>query len=176
MLHTNLAAQNFELTNLNIIQQQINSSQKASHQFEWLAAYFDQDNVSLKGFHKFFRESSEEERELWFKLSKYIVERGGEVQFKTVDYLQPKFNSVTEAVQFALGLDKELNQSYLKLEFSALELHDAHLNHFVKNKILQEYVESIKKRSDMITQLHRVSSTGLGVYLFNLRLLEEEGH
>ncbi|EMS58936.1 Ferritin-1, chloroplastic [Triticum urartu] len=45
------------------INEQINVEYNASYAYHSLYAYFDRDNVALKGFAKFFKESSDEERE-----------------------------------------------------------------------------------------------------------------
>ena len=54
----------------------------------WLlqqAWYFDRDDVALKGFHKFFKKASEEEREHAEKMMKYQNMRGGRVVLQPVD-------------------------------------------------------------------------------------------
>ena len=49
--------------------------------------YFDRDDVALKGFHKFFKESSDEEREHAEKFMKYQNMRGGRVVLQTIQVL-----------------------------------------------------------------------------------------
>ena len=53
----------------------------------WLqqAWYFDRDDVALKGFHKFFKKSSDEEREHAEKMMKYQNLRGGRVVLQPID-------------------------------------------------------------------------------------------
>ena len=48
------------------------------------AFYFDRDDVALKGFHKLFKDSSEEEREHAEKLMKYQNMRGGRVVLQPI--------------------------------------------------------------------------------------------
>ena len=48
------------------------------------AFYFDRDDVALKGFSKFFRKSSEEEREHAEKLMKYQNKRGGRIVLQAI--------------------------------------------------------------------------------------------
>ena len=53
--------------------------------FCWQAWYFDRDDVALKGFHKFFKKCSEEEREHAEKMMKYQNLRGGRVVYQPID-------------------------------------------------------------------------------------------
>jgi len=53
--------------------------------FCWQAWYFDRDDVALKGFHKFFKKSSEEEREHAEKMMKYQNSRGGRLVLQPID-------------------------------------------------------------------------------------------
>jgi len=49
------------------------------------AWYFDRDDVALKGFHKFFKKCSSEEREHAEKMMKYQNLRGGRVVLQPID-------------------------------------------------------------------------------------------
>uniref|UniRef100_A0A0E0MIP4 Ferritin n=1 Tax=Oryza punctata TaxID=4537 RepID=A0A0E0MIP4_ORYPU len=66
------------------INEQINVEYNASYAYHSLFAYFDRDNVALKGFAKFFKESSDEEREHAEKLMKYQNMRGGRVRLQSI--------------------------------------------------------------------------------------------
>lgn len=56
----------------------------ASYEYHSLYAYFDRDNVALKGFAKFFKESSDEEREHAEMLMEYQNRRGGRVRLQSI--------------------------------------------------------------------------------------------
>ncbi|XP_044432019.1 ferritin-1, chloroplastic [Triticum aestivum] len=56
----------------------------ASYEYHSLYAYFDRDNVALKGFSKFFKESSDEEREHAEMLMEYQNRRGGRVRLQSI--------------------------------------------------------------------------------------------
>lgn len=45
-----------------------------------MAYYFDREDVALQGFHKYFKEQSDEEREHAQKLMKFQNQRGGSVR------------------------------------------------------------------------------------------------
>jgi ferritin heavy chain len=64
------------------------------------AWYFDRDDVALKGFHKFFSESSKEEREHAEKLIKYQNRRGGKVVLQQIDVSnESKCWEISDSVQ-----------------------------------------------------------------------------
>jgi len=49
------------------------------------AWYFDRADVALRGFHRFFSDSSKEEREHAEKMMKYQNDRGGSIVLKPID-------------------------------------------------------------------------------------------
>ena len=48
------------------------------------AYYFERDDVALPGFYKFFKKSSDEEREHAEKFMKYQNQRGGRIVFQNI--------------------------------------------------------------------------------------------
>ncbi|KAK4353844.1 hypothetical protein RND71_026038 [Anisodus tanguticus] len=134
-------------------------------------AYFDRDNVALKGLAKFFKESSEEEREHAEKFLEYQNKRGGKLKLQSIlmplsefdppekgDPLYGKFVSVL------LGCNPV---------FVATRNNDVQLADFVESEYLQEQVESIKKISEYVARLRRVGK-GHGVWHFDQMLLHDE--
>lgn len=75
------------------------------------AYYFDRDDVAFPGFHKFFKESSEEERDHAEKFMKYQNKRGGRVVLQPIATPpQQEWKGPLEAVLAALELEKAVNQ------------------------------------------------------------------
>ncbi|XWS67287.1 hypothetical protein CRYUN_Cryun05aG0274700 [Craigia yunnanensis] len=66
------------------INEQINVEYNVSYVYHSLYAYFDRDNISLEGLAKFFKESSEEERDHAEKLMEYQNIRGGKVKLHSI--------------------------------------------------------------------------------------------
>ncbi|KAF3646133.1 Ferritin-2, chloroplastic [Capsicum annuum] len=66
------------------INEQINVEYNVSYVYHAMFAYFDRDNVALKGLAKFFKESSEEEREHAEKFMEYQNKRGGKVKLQSI--------------------------------------------------------------------------------------------
>ncbi|XP_021769657.1 ferritin, chloroplastic-like [Chenopodium quinoa] len=157
------------------INEQINVEYSASYVYHSLFAYFDRDNVALKGLAKFFRESSEEEREHAEKLMKYQNMRGGRVKLFSILMPPSEFEHVEKgdalyAMELALSLEKLVNEKLLNLHGVAERNNDVQLQEFVEGEFLNEQVEAIKKIADYVTQLRMVGK-GHGVWHFDQMLL-----
>ncbi|NP_001292267.1 soma ferritin-like [Crassostrea angulata] len=152
------------------INRQINMELYACYTYQSMAYYFDRDDVALPGFSKFFKNSSDEEREHAEKLMKYQNKRGGRVVLQ--DIKKPdrdEWGTGLDAMQVALQLEKTVNQSLLDLHKVADSHQDAQMCDFLETHYLEEQVNAIKEISDHITQLKRVGS-GLGEYEYDRRL------
>ncbi|KAK6170798.1 hypothetical protein SNE40_019103 [Patella caerulea] len=163
--------QNFHLESEAGINRQVNMELYASYTYQSMAFYFDRDDVALPGFSKFFKHSSDEEREHAEKLMKYQNKRGGRVVLQ--DIKKPdrdEWGTGLEAMQVALQLEKNVNQSLLDLHAVADKHNDPQMQDFLEGEYLKEQVDSIKEISDYITQLKRVG-TGLGEYIFDRETL-----
>ena len=132
-----------------------------------LAYHFDREDVALEGFHKFFKEQSEEEREHAQKLMKFQNQRGGTIKLQDVKKpSKDNWGSPLDALTEALALEKKVNESLLKLHQIADKNGDAQMCDFIESHYLTEQVEAIKKLADLITNVKRVGP-GLGEYLFD---------
>ncbi|KAH0712825.1 hypothetical protein KY290_026713 [Solanum tuberosum] len=148
-----------------------------SYVYHAMYAYFDRDNVALKGLAKFFKESSEEEREHAEKFMEYQNKRGGKVKLQSILMPLSEFDHAEKgdalyAMELALSLEKLTNEKLLNLHAVATRNNDVQLADFVENKYLQEQVEAIKKISEYVAQLRRVGK-GHGVWHFDQMLLHE---
>ena len=160
------------------ISEQINVEFNASYAYHSLFAYFDRDNVALKGFAKFFKESSDEERDHAEKLMKYQNMRGGRVRLQSIvtpltEFDHPEKGDALYAMELALALEKLVNEKLHNLHSVASRCNDPQLTDFVESEFLEEQVEAIKKISEYVAQLRRVGK-GHGVWHFDQKLLEEE--
>ncbi|XP_062577140.1 soma ferritin-like [Saccostrea cucullata] len=162
--------QNFHEESEAGINRQINMELYASYTYQSMALYFDRDDVALPGFSKFFKHSSDEEREHAEKLMKYQNKRGGRIVLQ--DIKKPdrdEWGTGLDAMQVALQLEKSVNQSLLDLHKVADSHSDAQMTDFLESNYLEEQVDAIKEISDHITQLKRVGS-GLGEYMYDKQL------
>jgi ferritin heavy chain len=170
-----LARQKYSNDCESAINEQINVEYNVSYVYHALYAYFDRDNVALKGFAKFFKESSEEEREHAEKFMEYQNIRGGRVKLHSIVTPLSEFDHVEKgdalyAMEIALSMEKLVNEKLLNLHGVAEKNNDAQLQEFIESEFLAEQVEAIKKISDYVTQLRRVGK-GHGVWHFDQRLL-----
>jgi ferritin heavy chain len=124
----------------------------------------------LRGFAKFFRESSEEEREHAQKLMRYMNSRGGRVFMQDVKRPSTdEWGTGLSAMQAALALEHEVNQSLLSLHSLSLLHSDPHFSDFIQSEYLTEQVESIKELSDFVTRMQR-AGPGLGEHMVDKEL------
>jgi len=155
------------------INKQINLELYACYVYQSMAYYFDRDDVALKGFYKFFKESSDEEREHAEKLMKYQNKRGGRIVLQNIQKPdRDEWGTGLEAMTVALALEKNVNQSLLDLHKVATAKGDPQFCDFLENEYLEDQVDTIKKLSDHITNLKRVG-TGLGEYMFDKETLDD---
>ncbi|KAJ6891921.1 hypothetical protein NC651_025198 [Populus alba x Populus x berolinensis] len=192
-----LARQKFTDDSEAAINEQINVEYNVSYVYHAMFAYFDRDNVALKGLAKFFKESSIEEREHAEKLMEYQNKRGGKVKLQSILMPLSEFDHAEKgdalyAMELALSLEKLTNEKLLNLQsvflvlfakYVEIELSfvqqvaeknkDVQLTDFVESEFLAEQVDAIKKISEYVAQLRRVGK-GHGVWHFDQMLLHGE--
>ncbi|KAG1211166.1 hypothetical protein G6F68_001849 [Rhizopus microsporus] len=185
-----LTKQNFSTQSEEALNQQINTELQASQVYLSMSAWAQHSTVALPGLEKYFREAAEEEREHAQKLIDYVNTRGGRVALRALHAPEVvihmcTFNgilifiifwidwkSAKNAVESALQLEKDVNNSLLKLHKVADGNGDPQMCDFIEGNFLGEQVEAIKKLSDMVTQLNRVGE-GLGLYLWDQQLYRD---
>lgn len=160
--------QNFHETSEKALNDQINMELTASYVYQSMALYFNRDDVALPGFSEYFGHNSEEEREHAEKLMKYMNKRGGRIILQDVKKpSRDEWGSGLDALQAALELEKQVNQSLLNLHKVASDANDPHLCDYLESEFLNEQVEAIKTLGDLITRLKRAGPQGLGEYIFD---------
>merc|ERR1711893_585146 len=153
------------------VNKQINLELYASYVYQSMSFYFDRDDVALPGFHKYFKHASDEEREHAEKLMKFQNQRGGRIVLQDIKRPErDEWGSGLDAMQTALALEKNVNQSLLDLHKLADSHGDAQFCDWLESEFLTEQVEAIKELSDHITNLKRVGP-GLGEYMFDKETL-----
>ncbi|KAF8036862.1 hypothetical protein BT93_C2550 [Corymbia citriodora subsp. variegata] len=176
--HLSLARQKYSDQCESAVNEQINVEYNVSYVYHAIYAYFDRDNVALKGLAKFFKDSSEEEREHAEILMEYQNKRGGKVKLRSIVMPLSEFDHEDKgeavfAMELALSLEKLTNEKLMNLQKVAEQNHDVQLMDFIESRFLAEQVESIKKISEYVAQLRRVGK-GHGVWHFDQMLLHEE--
>lgn len=167
---TSLIKQNFHVESEAGINKQINLELYASYVYQSMAFYFDRDDLAFTGFYKFFKHNSDEEREHAEKFMRYQTKRGGRVLLKDIQRPQKdEWGTPLQALQAALDLEKNVNQSLLSLHALAATHNDSNFSDFLETEFLKEQVDAINELGHMITKIQRVG-TGLGEYTFDKNL------
>lgn len=152
------------------VNKQINMELYASYVYQSMAFYFDRDDVDLQGFSKFFKKSSDEEREHAELFMKFQNQRGGRVVLQPIAKPEKdEWGTGLEAMTAALNLERTVNESLLKLHQLSDSHNDAQMCDFIESHYLTEQVEAMKELAGYITNLKRVG-TGLGEYEFDKKL------
>ncbi|XP_067876048.1 uncharacterized protein [Heterodontus francisci] len=180
--------QNYHKDCEDAVNKQINLELYSSYVYLSMSFYFDQDDVALRHFAEFFKEQSHEEREHAEKLMKFQNKREGRIILEDIKKPeQDEWSNGLEAMQRALQMEKDVNQSLLDLHklstgntdphvsfcsFNALEISSCD---FLESHYLDEQVKMIKKLGDHITNLKRLGppENGMGEYLFDKHMLGE---
>lgn len=154
------------------LNRQINIELHASYVYQSMSLYFDREDVALKGFCKFFKKCSDEERDHAEAMMKYQNIRGGRVVLQPIDKPEKdSWGSGLEAMQSSLALERTVNQCLLDLHKLASTHVDPHLCDYLETKFLDDQTESMRRLAGYITNLKRVG-TGLGEYIFDRETLE----
>ncbi|RZB69856.1 Ferritin-3, chloroplastic [Glycine soja] len=154
---------------------QINVEYNVSYVYHAMYAYFDRDNVALKGLAKFFKESSMEERQHAEMMMEYQNKRGGRVQLQSMlmpfsEFDHSEKGDALYAMELALSLERLNNEKLLNLHSLANENNDVQFVDFLESEFLVGQVEDIKKISEYVAQLRRMGK-GHGVWHFDQMLL-----
>ncbi|CAG9859702.1 unnamed protein product [Phyllotreta striolata] len=164
--------QNFHKDCEDAINKQINIELKASYAYMAMAYHFHRDDVALLGFHKYFKEASEEEREHAYRLMEYMNKRGGRIILSEIPApAKQEWPTAVEAMADALQLEKEVNENLLSLHNVGSGHMDINLCDFLETHYLQEQVDAMKEIGDHVTNLRRVGE-GLGTFMFDRKLAE----
>ncbi|KAK1365062.1 Ferritin-2, chloroplastic [Heracleum sosnowskyi] len=175
--HLSLARHKYSNDSESAINDQINVEYNLSYVYHAMFAYFDRDNVALKGLARFFRESSAEEREQAEKFMEYQNKRGGKVKLQSIIMPLSEFDDAEKgdalhAMELALSLQKLTNEKLHHVHKVAVKNNDAQMADFVQNRYLRQQVKVIKRMSEYVAQLRRVGK-GHGVWHFDEMLLNE---
>ncbi|XP_068686024.1 soma ferritin-like [Montipora foliosa] len=153
------------------INKQINRELFAHYNYLSMAMHFDRDDIHLPGFHKFFKESAEEEMKHAQMFMKYQNMRGGRVRLHNVHTpFKSEWGNGLSAMECALNLEKDVYDALLILHDLAQNANDPQLQDFLEGNFLGEQVESIKQLSNYVNTLRRQQESGnyaLGEYQFD---------
>ena len=102
--------QNFHEESEAGINKQISMELHASYVYQAMSFHFDRDDVALHNIAKFFKKSSDEEREHAEKLMKYQNQRGGRIVLADIKKPSQTEWTLLEAFEGALALERTVNK------------------------------------------------------------------
>ncbi|CEL93591.1 unnamed protein product [Vitrella brassicaformis CCMP3155] len=143
---------------------------QAFYTYRAIAAYFGRSDIALPGFYQFFKGQSEEELEHAQQFIDYMNTRGGIFIAQDLDAPPYDFKSGTAALKTALKMERDVNESLLKLHSVAEEHGDPQFTDFLEGNFLNEQVEALKEIADLLTNIDRVGNEGLGLYVYDRQL------
>ncbi|XP_044119491.1 ferritin, mitochondrial [Neovison vison] len=171
--------QNFHPDSEAAINRQINLELYASYVYLSMSYYFSRDDVALNNFAGYFLRQSREETQHAEKLMRLQNQRGGRICLQDIKKPdQDDWESGLNAMECALLLEKNVNQSLLELHTLASDRGDPHLCDFLETHYLNEQVKSIKELGDHVQNLIKMGApdSGLAEYLFDKHTLGDENN
>ena len=123
-----------------------------SHKYPTVQAfYFERDDVDLKGFAEYFRNSGKEEWEHAQKFMKFQTDRGGRIVLQ--DIKKPdkdEWGTGQDAMETALALEKTVNQALLDLH----KVSDKHNDYYVGyNRTARGWGNHLRTRANVHEEL-----------------------
>ncbi|KAG3271889.1 ferritin heavy chain [Ictidomys tridecemlineatus] len=141
------------------INSQIQLQLYASYVYLSMAFYCDRHEVALEHFSSFFLRRSHEWRDRAEKLMELQNQRGGRVHLHNITKPdRDDWQSGLQAMECALHLEKNINQSLLELHRLGTEKGDPHLCHFLQRHFLHQQVLIIRELGDYLTNLRRMEA------------------
>ena len=165
----NRIRQNFHYECEQALNKQVNMELYASYAYLTMYSYFIKHDKALHGFAKMFLKSSQEEKEHALLLIDYLAKRGGTALMEDVKKPEIEFVTAMDAVEVALKLEKDVNESLLGILALSAEKADGHLSDFLEENFLGEQVDSIKAFGDLLTRMD-IAGDGLGLLYIDKEL------
>ena len=170
---TERARQNWSAECETAVNNQIQLEYYASHYYHALYCFFRKDNIGLEKIAKYFKKSSDEEREHAEKFMDYQTKRGGTAAIGPIDGIVhdlneacPQRSYIKESFVKALGLEKAVNESLLGLHRLADQQNDPAFCDFLESEFLSEQNDANYELARYIAQLNLIGHDGFGLWQF----------
>ena len=147
---------------------QINVEYNVSYIYHAMWAFFERDNVALKGFADHFKAEALEERSHAEQLMEYVNLRGGRVELQQLlppqtEYDHPEKGCALYALELSLSLEKLNNDKLCELHRVAEDAGDAHMCDFLEGALMDPQVQSVREVAEMVATLLRMGPPGDGM-------------
>jgi ferritin len=138
----------------------------AAYAYASCACFFAKDSVALHGFSQYYREASKHSMNKATKMMKYMVMRGGNVQFPNIN-APIEWNDAESIMETSMEIEKTLYAKYSALFRCAEEAKDHELQDLISSVFLKNQCENIKELADIQRNVSRVGGDGVGLYILD---------
>lgn len=155
----------------NLINDQINMFLYGSYAYLIMSTYFSQNEISMIGLSKLFKELSENKRNLSNRLIEYQQKHNKKIKFTKIDTINTNSWSVHSALKSTIDFEMSINASLQKLYNSSNKLNNHNLNNFLQTSLINSQLDLIRELNILSTQL-KLCGQGAGLYFFDQNLLK----
>eukprot|EP01101_Sappina_pedata_P007395 TRINITY_DN3900_c0_g1_i1.p1 TRINITY_DN3900_c0_g1~~TRINITY_DN3900_c0_g1_i1.p1 ORF type:complete len:175 (-),score=74.97 TRINITY_DN3900_c0_g1_i1:53-577(-) len=169
-----LCRQNYPESSESAVNAQINHLLSTAYIYQSFSQYFDRDENSLPGFVKYFKEKSENTTKSAEKFMKYQADRGAKVNLSQISQPPEKPKSILDSLEFLMTVEKIVNSQFIEMHELASSTQDAHLVDFIEEDYLPKKVDNLRQIANLVVNLKRMGTEGLGLYMFDQTLISQE--
>tara|TARA_B100001113_G_C21054492_1_gene598327 strand:- start:478 stop:975 length:498 start_codon:yes stop_codon:yes gene_type:complete len=149
------------------LNEQLNREHAASYLYLAMSGFFEERTYT--GFAKWMRDQAQEEYEHMMKIYRYIFDRGGAVEFKSLDAPTFKDRQLLDVIKYGLDHEKKVS----KYVYELVDLCQAEKDHATTNFLqwfVEEQVEEEASFSEIEQQITKIGSNQAMLYLLDKEL------
>ncbi len=156
----------------NLINNQINMFLYGSYAYLVMSTYFSQNEISMIGLSKLFKELSDNKKTLSLQLIEYQQKHNKKIKFTKIDTINTSSWSAHSALKTTIDFEISVNTSLQKLYNSSNKISNHNLSNFLQTSIINSQIDLIRQLNILSTQL-KLCGQGSGLYFFDQNLLKK---
>lgn len=156
----------------NLINNQINMFLYGSYAYLVMSTYFSQNEISMIGLSKLFKELSDNKKTLSLQLIEYQQKHNKKIKFTKIDTINASSWSAHSALKTTIDFEISVNTSLQKLYNSSNKINNHNLSNFLQTSIINSQIDLIRQLNILSTQL-KLCGQGSGLYFFDQNLLKK---
>jgi ferritin len=156
----------------NLINNQINMFLYGSYAYLVMSTYFSQNEISMIGLSKLFKELSDNKKTLSLQLIEYQQKHNKNIKFTKIDTINTSSWSAHSALKTTIDFEISVNTSLQKLYNSSNKISNHNLSNFLQTSIINSQIDLIRQLNILSTQL-KLCGQGSGLYFFDQNLLKK---
>jgi ferritin len=151
------------------LNEQVRYEYESAHYYLAIAAYFKSED--LEGFAHFFEIQAEEERFHAQKFSNFIDEMGERVIMKALGEPRNEFDSIADAIKYALHHEKGVTKRIYKL-MDIAQNESCYPAIGMLQWFVDEQVEEEATMDALLKKVERIGENGNGIYMLDSELAQ----